>query len=246
MLFSGSGTDDNSKTISASALFHVDPTTHDLIVTVTNTTPYTTGWTIDRTDLTTAFFFDIAGTPSLNFLSAYLAAGSKFIQGSPPAASTNLLVTKPLGSTFQDGWEFKNGSAVSSQVSTDHYGVGTTGLNVFDGSVVQSPHNNSDYALTPGSYPGGHANNSDVNNQVLVVNSLVFTFSGLGSTFDETTIKNARFQFGTGLSEPSISVPTGSHEPPFFGPGVPEPSSLAIAVLGALALAGYGLRRRAG
>jgi hypothetical protein len=133
---------------------------------------------------------------------------------------------------------------VSSQVSIANYGVGTTGLNVFDGSVVQSPRNNSGYAQAPASYPGGHANNSDVNNQVLVVNSLVFTFSGLGSTFDETMIKDARFQFGTGLSEPSISVPTGSHQPPFFGPGVPEQSSLAIAGVGALALMGYGVRRR--
>src|SRR4051812_22847182 len=76
MLFSKSGTDDNSETISASALFHVDSATHNLVVTVTNTTPYTAGWTIDRTDLMTGFFFDITGTLSLGFLSAYLAGGS--------------------------------------------------------------------------------------------------------------------------------------------------------------------------
>jgi hypothetical protein len=244
MLFTQSGTDDNAKSISSSALFHVDPTTDNLIVTVTNATPYTSGWTIDRTDLMTAFFFNITGTPGLTFLSAKLATGSSFIQGSPPPASTNLLVTSPLGSTFQDGWEYKSGAAVSSHVSTAFYGVGTTGLNVFDGSVVQSPHNNADYAMAPASYPGGHANNSDLNQMVLAVNSIVFTFSGLGPTFDETTISNARFQFGTDLSESSLSAPTGSHVLPFFAPSVPEPSTLAIAGFGALGLLGYGVRRR--
>jgi len=89
------------------------------------------------------------------------------------------------------------------------------------------------YVVDGGAYP---MSNSSIDvHSPNTVGPATFTLSLAGVT-DATTITAVEFSFGTG---PDTFL-DGTESPP----GTPEPSTLAIAGLGALGLLGYGLRRR--
>ena len=73
-------------------------------------------------------------------------------------------------------------------------------------------------------------------------NSVVFRLGGIDAGFDlSTAISAVRFQYGTGLAEPSF-------ENNYHGSRVPQPSSLALLGFGALGagLVAYRAGRLAG
>ncbi len=159
---------------------------------------------------------------------------------STSSALTPVSATVPSGSTLLgsvvnnvgEGWQYESGISFHSYNS----GISETGLGVFgpDGNFY-SPGvklDGSDYGVVGSA--GTNGSNPSVK-EPLVESTIVFTLTtpsgftlaDLGST--------VVFQYGTDLSEPTL---TGDLVP------VPEPSTMAIAGLGALGFMGYGLRRR--
>lgn len=137
-----------------------------------------------------------------------------------------------------EGWLYGHGSSVTSSgfnstIAAAGYtiGFGDAQAQAFYTTPV-TPLDGADYALvgTGGVTPNGGLKSP------LFQNSLVFTLT-VGSGFSLSELGNTvRFQMGTALSETNFEGhPTA----------VPEPSTLAIAGLGALGFMGYGLRRRA-
>ena len=123
----------------------------------------------------------------------------------------------------------------------DSYGISSSGLsnNGVGGLFGPFDRFNSNNLFGPDSPDGinyGITTNSDttgndnggLSGQPLVNNTVIFTFSGVGSSFDPSTaISNIVFQYGTDLTETSL---------------VPEPTSLALFASGALVF--FAARRR--
>jgi hypothetical protein len=139
-----------------------------------------------------------------------------------------------------EGWLYGNPVSVgayNSTIAAAGYtiGFGDSGAQHFY-NPVKAPIDGSDYSIVG---KGGVMPNGGFKEPVFE-NSLVFTFT-VTNAFSLSQLGNSvRFQYGTGLSEPSIIS-----GPPVITPNpIPEPSTLVIAGLGALGFLGYGLRRR--
>jgi hypothetical protein len=176
--------------------------------------------------------------PSLTLKSiAYGSATALFTTAS--ASSTPALIT-----TTYNMWglaEHPNGQLGqgSSTFFTNEYGVSAIGGGIFNGNhgSISSPKsglNGDDYGIVG---PGTNLSQTNLNNKLPLVkntgsgdSSLIFTITGF-SGFNASQVTDVHFSFG---SEPTLAAANA----------VPEPSTLAIAGLGALGFVAYGMRRR--
>jgi hypothetical protein len=165
-------------------------------------------------------FFNVAGNPVLSAQSANLTSGSNLINSTTGAV---------VAGNAADGWGLFQGATVLAATTGIYspptsYGIISAGFGVGGQSNFG---NSNGQNLDGGDYGIVHgvtANNS-INPQFspLVSNSMTFVLDN----YTGQAITDVVFQYGTALSTP-----------------VPEPSTLAIAGLGALGFVTYGLRRR--
>jgi hypothetical protein len=190
---------------------------------------------MDQTDVLTAIGIEIVPpTTPFTLVSAY-ASG---FANTSLSTSTNLLATDLAG-----GW-------LQSQPGQDQ-GVGTTGLNGwFWGNAVNGNYTGPngglgsiDYGLVNSTYDTGDGQAKKINDTPLVKDTLTLTVT-VGSGFKLSDIQSVRFQYGSDYTnDPHIIVPNENINP-IPQETVPEPSSVAMALLGAAPLAIWAQRKR--
>lgn len=236
VLFSGSGTnhyDSQNHSLSATAEFDTftDSTGTYLKVTLTNTyaTRYDAGTSkIVPSDVLTALFFDVFGNPQLTLVSALVVDPNRILN---PDTGPGDAEAPPTGD-ITGGWQYKYSASGSLDPDlTQRQGLGTAGFNVFKGKEV----GDVNFGIVNPGYVNGDGNMPIYTNR-MIRNAVVFTLTGISSLFNpKTNISNVRFQYGTGLDEPSFA---GEQHPTS---GTPEPSTF---VLSSLALIGLVVWRR--
>jgi hypothetical protein len=191
----------------------------NLIITLTNTSiedPST------PTEILTGVFFDIAGDPTLNALSAAICQGCSVTGGG---------LTDANGGVGGE-WAYKSATDLAFGAN---YGISSTGLSLFGPkdifggtSFSKNPPNGLGYGITTTNDKS--ANNNGGMGVPLIMNSVVFTFSGVPQGFDPSTaITNVTFQYGTALNELTVA----------------EPATLPLLVVGIVFLATYRQKRTA-
>jgi hypothetical protein len=215
----------SSGSLSATASFNV--IAGNLIVTLTNNSSADINV---PADILHALFFDITGTPALNYNDADICGSCTFtgaVSGS--------------GSDVGAEWAFKqNGSGLGGGISQD-YGLSSAGYNIFGPGDVLSgaahpdrgggvtPPGGGDFGLVSAGYTTNGDNGGVTNNQPYIKNSVTFNL-GAFSADDLGKIGNIRFQYGTDVAD--------TH----FG-AVPEPGTWAMMLLG---FGGIGMAMRRG
>ncbi|OUL30576.1 hypothetical protein BV378_03590 [Nostoc sp. RF31YmG] len=193
-----------------------------LQVTLTNTGP---GATVPS-DILTALFWDITGNPT--GLSLYSATAPKVVANNG-ASTTNNVDLKALNE-----WKLPNTgnggttSLASGSGVSQHYGIGTAGLGIFQGGGGQQ--------FNYGIISGYDSPNPAVAGGTFVKDSATFVLSGLSTNFNIQNINNVRFQYGTALNEPSITKNQGTYFTPPPPPPKQVPESSTTAALGLLAV----------
>ncbi|MHC5935564.1 XDD4 family exosortase-dependent surface protein [Nostoc sp.] len=234
MTFSATGTNPvsggNSTALAAKAVFD-DSIAGKLTLTLTNTGPGASA----PSDVLTGIFWDYAGS-ALTSLTLSSAKAPIVIKNNVTTA-TNVDLNKVGGNIVE--WGFAKTTASSglggesgvAKPVTQHYGLGTAGFGISPGFGLSGGQQ-----FNYGIITGYDSPNSPVSGGTFVKNSATFVFSGLPTGFDSTKIQNVRFQYGTGLDEPS----TYYIAPPPPPKKVPEPSAtvaLGLFAVGALRVA---------
>ncbi|MEH2297335.1 XDD4 family exosortase-dependent surface protein [Nostoc sp.] len=234
MTFSATGTNPisggTSTALAAKALFD-DSIAGKLTLTLTNTGPGAS----DPTDVLTGIFWDYAGSALTN-LTLSSAKAPTVITNNLTTGSNVDLTNVGLGKVE---WGFAKTTASSglggtsgvANPVTQHYGLGTAGFGISPGFGLSGGQQ-----FNYGIITGYDSPNPAVSLGTFVKNSATFVFSGLPSGFDATKIQNVRFQYGTGLDEPS----TYYIAPPPPPKKVPDPSAtvaLSLFAVGALRVA---------
>ncbi len=200
---------------------------NDLVITLTNTSLFNTA---EPSQLLSAVFFDVAGSPSLIPVSGLLTPGSVVVFG-----------TTPADSVIGGEWAYSD-SAGTLAPGGANYGVSATGLDIFGpfdrfpGPNLSGPENvgGMDYALLSAGNQPLVGNAPVTGGNPLILNSVTLTLDGLPAGFDPAAdISNVWFQYGTDLDE----------EPSYLGTLIPEPLTMTATILGLGGLAGY-MRKR--
>ncbi|MEH2432806.1 MAG: XDD4 family exosortase-dependent surface protein [Nostoc sp.] len=234
MTFSATGTNSisggSSTALSAKAVFD-NSIAGQLTLTLTNTGPGASA----PTDVLTGIFWDYAGSALTN-LKLSSAKAPTVIKNNVTTA-TNVDLTKVGGNTVEWGFAKTTASTGLGGTSgvanpvTQHYGIGTAGFGISPGFGLSGGQQ-----FNYGIITGYDSANPAVSGGTFVKDSATFVFSGLPTGFDLTKIQNIRFQYGTGLDEPS----TYYIAPPPPPKRVPESSAtvaLGLFALGALMVA---------
>jgi hypothetical protein len=208
---------------SSSALF--ERSGSNLVITLTNTS---IADALVPTDILTSIFFELSGDPALTPISAVLpAASSVFVGGS------GVDVT-PIDRVVGGEWAYRNGIAGMAPYNG---GISSSGLDlfgphdVFPGVNLQGPASpgGNQYGITSA---GDNllTGNGGLTGRDFIKNSVVFTLGGFDAEPDAAVL-SVLFQYGTSLDEPS------------FDGNVPEPGTLALGVIAALAFVAYRMGR---
>jgi len=191
----------------------------NLLVTLTNTS---TADATKPTDILTAVYFDIAGSPSLTRVSATVPVTSEVWEIGSGTLKT------PGDRVVGGEWAYLLPPGIAST------GLGVFGSgDVFPGLNLQGPA--SPDGVQFGITSAGDdltTGNGGISGQWLIQNSAVFTLGGYNLEPSDT-ISNVVFQYGTALDEPQ-----------YAGSVVPEPSSMVLTAFGLIGLIVRGWRRR--
>ena len=181
-------------------------------------------------EVMTAYFFSLAGNPTLTPVSVTLAPGSAVLFGAAPP-----------GGVVGGEWAYKQG--IAGPLGAER-GISSAGFGIF-GPPDLFPGANLSGPVGPGGLQYGLVSAADnpatgnapvTGGEPLVRNAVTFRLTGLPAGFDVAApgaVFAGNFQYGTSLSEPNVPDPA----PPF---DVPEPASILLLGAG-LAVA---LRRR--
>jgi hypothetical protein len=216
LLFSGSGYNPEAgAAASGTALFSVSGDTLTLVLTNT-TQPRTAA----QGNALTGVAFDIdPGSPALTLVGIALTPGSSIW-----TSRTSSNTAGPLAGSWTD---------VLGGSPSGEYGIATTGFGgAFRGGSITRGNASPDYGIVAdGTFPGPFGGSRFP----FIQRSLTFTFTG-ASGLSEGDVGNVKLLFGGDGSGVVDATPTTASNP--------EPSTLALTLLGALGLAGWGARRR--
>src|SRR5262245_60337749 len=168
----------------------------NLVLKLTNTA---SGDVWDPAHVLTGLYFDVAGDPTLTALSATTCVDC--ITNYPNPDPTNI----------SGEWAFRQATDVAFKAD---YAVGATGLGLFGrnnliagASPIQAP-------ASPGGVDFGITSKDDIpgtnhglSTVPLINNYVVFTFSGISSSFDLSTIEVKAWQYGSNLNEAVVPEP---------------------------------------
>jgi hypothetical protein len=224
LTYTGTGSGNNTgQTLNAAVTFTVSNL--DLIVTLSNTATFDAN---DAPDILTSLFFSIAGDPKLIPVSADLAPDSTLLGRHVPAG---------FDGDVGPEWAYRN-NLLKAPLGADE-GISSTSLKWFSkkyhfpGETIRGagPLSGIHFGLTTlDDLPTN--NRSNIKNQNLIQDTVVFTFTGLPVDFDLSEIADVSFHYGTALKPPDLAaeIPTT----------VSEPSTIALVAVGLLgALAGF-------
>jgi hypothetical protein len=211
-------------TLSASVEFDIVGT--DLIVTLTNTS---TADVLAPGDVLTAVFFNLDGDPALSRDSAVLNASTVFYDSDG----------QPAGGVVGGEWAYLNGlTQYGANAGISSSGFGLFGpSNVFPGANLAGPvePDGVQYGLLSAGDDINTGNGGITGSDGLIRNSVTFTLDSLPAGFTSADIGTVTFQYGTALTETHIIGECTENCPPLLQ--TPEPGSLALIAVGALALA---------
>ncbi|HRT09899.1 MAG TPA: PEP-CTERM sorting domain-containing protein [Candidatus Paceibacterota bacterium] len=184
---------------SRSAQAEFDIISGNLVVTLKNTSGADV---LVPSEILTALFFDISGSPvALTPVSALLAPGSVVWFDTPPAGGNV-------------GGEWAYGSGLVGAPMGAKYGISSAGFGLFgqfnfNGPDLDPPPavNGLNYGITSAGDNMLTGNSAVTGGNPLIHNAVTFTLSGAGAGFDLGRIGNVSFQYGTALNEPNIVVP---------------------------------------
>jgi len=207
----------NGSNLSASATF--DIVGGNLQVTLTNTSAVDIN---DPAQVLHALFWDMTGNPALTYTSANICGSCTFTAAGP------------TGTDVGGQWGYiTNPSGVSQNYGLSSAGYGA-GSYTFVSGATDQPHQGTppaggDYGLVSAGYTTAGDNGGVTNNQPYIKNSVVFNLGAYNGSL--SSISNLRFQYGTALTDPSLTPP------------VPEPGTWSMMLLG-FAGVGVAMRRR--
>jgi len=186
----------------------------NLVLTLTNTAQ---GDLWDPAHVLTGLYFNIAGDPTLTAVSATTCVNC--INNYPNPDPTNV----------GGEWAFRQAPDLAMGAN---YGVAATGLGLFGEKNLISPNpirqpaspGGVDFGITSANDNPG--TNGGLSTVPLISNYVTFTFSGVSSSFDPSTIEVTGWQYGSSLGEAVV----------------PEPATLML--FGPAALAAFAASRK--
>jgi hypothetical protein len=217
-----------------SALATFSLTGHNLDISLSNTYSNGADFQFTQTDVLSALFFDVAGTPTLGTVDAMLLSGST-VRLNGPDITTAETGGQPLGiGDIGAAWAFKSGALPGL---SQHYGITAVGFSIFGTHDLFHPDttlphqqgtapNGEDYGLMP--LLTTNYTYANFSKRAFIQGGVTLRLSGFSGSLED--IGYVRFQYGSSLTSPSVE-PTA------------EPSTLTLLIVGVAGTLAFAWRK---